>query len=139
MVLFYLELSSLDTEQEYILATPLVVTQNNYATRIVNAYIVYCLDDWPKIYLRNFTLKIACWVQLIQQKIVIRKSGRIVVMEQDLMEKVWKVSLRDGTLGIQERGPEGFCGGHEIFLKIFDGSQKVSLGFPSLIFFSDLI
>ena len=25
--------------------------------KIVNAYIVYDLDDWPKSYLRNFTLK----------------------------------------------------------------------------------
>ena len=31
----------------------LVVEQNNYATKIVNAYIVYDLDDWPKIPLNN--------------------------------------------------------------------------------------
>ena len=28
--------------------TPLVVEQNNYATKIVNGYIVYDLDNWPK-------------------------------------------------------------------------------------------
>ena len=33
---------------------PLVVEQNNYAGNIVNAYIVYDLDNWPKIMLRNF-------------------------------------------------------------------------------------
>ena len=31
--------------------------QNNYATRIGNAYIVYDLDNWPKVSFRNFTLK----------------------------------------------------------------------------------
>ena len=37
--------------------TPLVVEQNNYTTKIVNAYIVYDLDNWSKIPLRNFKLK----------------------------------------------------------------------------------
>ena len=37
--------------------SPLVVEKNNYSTKIVNAYIVYDLDDWPKGPLRNFTLK----------------------------------------------------------------------------------
>ena len=36
--------------------TPLVVEQNNYATKIVNVCIVYDLDNWLKILLRNFTL-----------------------------------------------------------------------------------
>ena len=36
---------------------PLVIEQNNYLTKIVNVYIVYDLDAWPKILLRNFTLK----------------------------------------------------------------------------------
>ena len=31
--------------------------QNNYATKIVNAYIIYDLDYWPKIPPRSFTLK----------------------------------------------------------------------------------
>ena len=35
----------------------LAVEQNNYLTKIVNAYIVYDLEAWPKIPLRNFTLK----------------------------------------------------------------------------------
>ena len=38
-------------------STPLVIEQNNYATKIVNVYIVYDLDNWPKNPLRNFTLK----------------------------------------------------------------------------------
>ena len=37
--------------------SPLVVQKNNYSTKIVNAYIVYDLDNWPKVPLRNFTLK----------------------------------------------------------------------------------
>ena len=37
--------------------TPLVVEQNNYATKIASAYIVYDLDNWPKVSLRIFTLK----------------------------------------------------------------------------------
>ena len=37
--------------------TPLVVEQNNYAPRTVNVYIVYELDYWPRVQLRNFTLK----------------------------------------------------------------------------------
>ena len=36
---------------------PLVVEQNNCTSKIVNVYIVYDLDSWPKISLRNFTLK----------------------------------------------------------------------------------
>ena len=35
----------------------LVVEQNNYVTKIANAYIVYDLDGWPKIPLNNFKLK----------------------------------------------------------------------------------
>ena len=31
--------------------------QNNYTTKVVNVYNVYDLDYWPKIPLRNFTLK----------------------------------------------------------------------------------
>ena len=36
---------------------PLSVEQNNYLTKIVNVYIVYDLDAWQRIRLRNFTLK----------------------------------------------------------------------------------
>ena len=35
----------------------LVVEQNNYAFKIVNACIVYELDTWPKVSLKNFKLK----------------------------------------------------------------------------------
>ena len=37
--------------------TSLVIEQNNYATKIVNVYIFYDLDNWPKNLHRNFTLK----------------------------------------------------------------------------------
>ena len=33
---------------------PLAVEQNNYVTKIGNAYIAYDLDIWPKIPLNNF-------------------------------------------------------------------------------------
>ena len=36
---------------------PLVSKQNNYFTKIVNVYIVYDLDVWPKIPPRNFAIK----------------------------------------------------------------------------------
>ena len=35
----------------------LAVKQKNYLTKVVNVYIVYNLDNWPKIPLRNFALK----------------------------------------------------------------------------------
>ena len=38
-------------------STPLVIERNNYVTKIVNVYIVYDLDNWPKNPLINFTLK----------------------------------------------------------------------------------
>ena len=41
----------------YLNKSPLVVEQNNYSTKIVNAYIVYDLNDSPKVPLRNFILK----------------------------------------------------------------------------------
>ena len=36
---------------------PLAIEQNSYLTKIVSVYIVYDLDAWPKLPLRNFTLK----------------------------------------------------------------------------------
>ena len=36
----------------------LAVEQKNYATKIVNTYIVYDLDAWLRIPLNNFKLKI---------------------------------------------------------------------------------
>ena len=36
---------------------PLAVEQNNSFTKIANVYIVYDLATWPKIALKNFTLK----------------------------------------------------------------------------------
>ena len=35
---------------------PLVVEQNNYTTKTVNAYVIHELDTWPKILLYNFKL-----------------------------------------------------------------------------------
>ena len=36
---------------------PLAVEENNYATNIVNAYMLSDLHNWPNNPLRNFTLK----------------------------------------------------------------------------------
>ena len=44
---------------------PLAVKQNNYTTKIVNGYIVYDLDAWPRILLTISSLKIAYLAQLI--------------------------------------------------------------------------
>ena len=38
--------------------SPLIIEQSNYSTKIVNTCIVYDLNDWPKVPLRNFTLKV---------------------------------------------------------------------------------
>ena len=36
---------------------PLFLEKSNYPTKVVNGYIVYELDTWPKIPLNNFELK----------------------------------------------------------------------------------
>ena len=38
-------------------STPLVIEQNIYTTKIVNVYIVYDLENWPKCPLRNSALQ----------------------------------------------------------------------------------
>ena len=38
--------------------TPLIVVQNNYTTKTVNAYIVYDINNWPRNLRNNFKLKI---------------------------------------------------------------------------------
>ena len=43
----------------------LVVEQNSYVTKFVNAYIVYDLENWSRILLSNFELKNYCLVRLI--------------------------------------------------------------------------
>ena len=42
----------------------LVVDQNNYAAKILNADIVYALDYWPKNLLNKFVLE-NCFLQVI--------------------------------------------------------------------------
>ena len=36
---------------------PLVIEQNNYTNRIINVYIVYDLDAWPRNPTNNFKFK----------------------------------------------------------------------------------
>ena len=60
--------------------TPLAIEQSNYV-KIVNAYIVYDLDNWPKVPLRNFTLKNCLFCATVITKKVIKKSGCILVVK----------------------------------------------------------
>ena len=57
---------------------PLATEQKNYATKIVNAYIVYELDTWP---ITNFKFKNCLFGATNTVKKVIKKSGCIVAME----------------------------------------------------------
>ena len=61
--------------------TPLVVEQDNCKSKIVNVYIVYDLDYWPKRPLRNFTFKNYFFGVTNIVKIVIEKSMCIVATE----------------------------------------------------------
>ena len=38
-------------------STPLVIVENNFTTKILNAYIVYELDSRPNIFLNNFKIE----------------------------------------------------------------------------------
>ena len=60
---------------------PLILEQNNDTNKIVNAYIVYNLDAWAIIPLNNFKLKNCLFGSTNKIKIVIKKSGYIVVIE----------------------------------------------------------
>ena len=51
----------------------LAVEKSNYLSKIVNIYIVYDLDAWPRIPTNNLKFKIAPLEQLVQNKIVIKK------------------------------------------------------------------
>ena len=71
--------------------TPLVIEQNNYATKIVNVYIFYDLDNWPKNLRRNFTLKDCLFGSTNIVKDNVKESMYIAATEQHLMEKVRSV------------------------------------------------
>ena len=51
---------------------PLTVEQNNYATKIVDEYIAYDLDNWPYNRIRNFSLK-SC---LFGATIIVKNSDK---------------------------------------------------------------
>ena len=53
-------------------SAPLAIEQNNYATKILEVYIVYDLDNWPINPLSNFTLKI-CLFRLTN---VVKDNGK---------------------------------------------------------------
>ena len=58
---------------------PLVVERNNYTAKIVNAYIVYNLDTWPKIPLETFTLNNGLFGK-ITTTLVIKVNGCILAV-----------------------------------------------------------
>ena len=62
-------------------STLLVVEQNNYTTKIVNAYIVYDLDSRPKITVNNFALKNCLFGATNRVKIAIKVNFLILAME----------------------------------------------------------
>ena len=66
----------------------LAVEQNKYATKIVNVYIAYGLDTWPRNPLCNFALKNCLFGSTNIVKIAIKRNGFTAVMEQHFMEKV---------------------------------------------------
>ena len=55
--------------------------QNNYTTKILNAYIFYDLDTWPNNPLRNSTLKNCLFGATSAVKNSDKKSKCIVVIE----------------------------------------------------------
>ena len=59
----------------------LAVEQNNYLTKIVNVYIVYELNAWPRNPTNNFKFKNFLFGATSVVKIVIKKSMCIVAME----------------------------------------------------------
>ena len=60
---------------------PLVVEENNYMTKIVNAYSAYDLYVSPKIPLNNSKLKNCFFSATNMVQIVIRVSGCIVAVK----------------------------------------------------------
>ena len=59
----------------------LAVEQNNCLTKNANVYIVYDLNPWSRILLTISNLRIAYLEQLLEWKIVIKKSMYIVDTE----------------------------------------------------------
>ena len=52
--------------------TPLVIKQNNFATKVLNACIIYDLDNWSENPLRNFSLK-KC---LLRATNIVKSNGK---------------------------------------------------------------
>ena len=59
----------------------LVVEQNNYTSKIVNFYIVFNLDTWPKNLLNNFILKCCLFGATNIVKINVEENFFIVALE----------------------------------------------------------
>ena len=55
--------------------------QNNYASKIVNVYIAYDLDAWPRNPTNNFSFKNCLFGATNVVKIVIKKSMCIMAMK----------------------------------------------------------
>ena len=69
---------------------PLAIQHNNYMTKIVNAYIVYDLDDWSRNLTNNFKFK-NC---LFGATNVVRNSDKLIVIKESIyivgMNNIWQ-------------------------------------------------
>ena len=72
---------------------PLAVEQNNYLTKVVNVYIVYDLDAWPRNSTNVFKTKNCLFGVTNVRNIVIKKTVCIEAMQQLLMAQVHGVLL----------------------------------------------
>ena len=67
---------------------PLAVEQNYYATKIVNVYIAYDLDAWPRNPPNNSTFKncLFCATSIVKKE----DKGKYVYMEKHwLVRRLW--------------------------------------------------
>ena len=79
--------------------TTLVVEQKLYAAKTENAYILYDLDNWPKITIRNVASKIFFFGVTNIPKNSVKSEVYIVAMEYHLMGKVSSILVK-ALLGI---------------------------------------
>ena len=72
---------------------PFGVEPNNYATKIVNAYVFHDLDAWPGNPTDSLKFKICLFGRTNILKILIQKNGRIVAMEQHLVVQIYGILI----------------------------------------------
>ena len=72
-------------------STTLAIEQNNFATKIVNVFIIYDLDNWPKNPLRNFAINSCLFGATNIVKKMKKKSMCILATEQHSQKKIMEV------------------------------------------------